>query len=222
MSRLRENYRAAAGSLEADHTGQIIPSIGPLGSFDPKHGGESQQLWSGRRRSVQPAVEVLLWRWPIDRKAQYRAFDDWHDVAMQIIHRAGAGFRLMAVYKKVIRWKEGCIWNSDEELAIEAGRCGWKTISREIGVHRDLGIISLEHGWRLANGNRLRTRTIRLSIPAVLEPEIIVRDLHTHTVNSGPSGEIVHTVHSGPNHTVHSGPITIDTIEEGASPNVSA
>lgn len=197
---------------ETKQAAQFLPP-----GFDPKVSGSKS--WTGKRRAVEPAIEVVLWRWPAERKDQYRAFDDWHDIAMQLIHRAGASFRLMAVYKKVIRWREGCIWNSDEELALEAGRCGWKTISREIGVHRDLGIIAIERGWRVAHGNRLRTRTIRLSVPTALDPEIVVRDIHPYTVNSGPSEKGAHTVNSGPNHTVNSGPITIDTIERGASRN---
>ncbi|GLR60282.1 hypothetical protein [Rhizobium indigoferae] len=226
MSRSLNQYRSVGiskpGALEPPGFGDDNVSGRELNGFDPKLSRESGPEWSGKRRSIEPAGQVLLWRWPVDRKAQYRAFDDWHDIAMQIIHRAGANFRLMAVYKKVIRWKEGCIWTSDEELALAAGRCGLKTISREIGVHRDLGIISLEHGWRVVHGNRLRTRTIRLSVPAVLDPEVIVRDLHAHTVHSGPSEESAHPVSSGPNHMVHCGPITIDTTERGASRNVSA
>lgn len=197
-------------------------AAGTARSFDPRGHAPQRLERSGKRRQVTVAASSVPWRWPLERKDQYEAFDDWHDIAMQIIHRAGASFRLMAVYKKVIRWKEGCIWSSDEELALEAGRCGWKTISREIGIHRNLGIIHIEHGWRVYQGKRLRTRTIRLAIPETLDPEIIVRDLHHHTVNSGPSRQAVHTVSSGPNHTVHSGPITIATIEEGASRDVSA
>ncbi|MBX5034237.1 hypothetical protein [Rhizobium lentis] len=190
--------------------------------FDPAIDDRDAAPRSGVRRTVEPAAGVLPWLWPTERKAQYRAFDDWHDVAMQIVHRAGAGFRLMAVYKKVMRWNEGCIWNSDAELALEAGRCSWKTISREIRLHRALGIIAIELGWRVVHGKRWRTRTIRLAVPAVLDQEIVVRDLQGHTDISGPHGDRIDTVHSGPNHTVHRGLITIDGIEGGAGGNVSA
>ena len=199
----------------------LLPSYREPAIFDPIEDDASVRS-TGQRRQIARVNEVLLWRWPLDRKAQFQAFDDWHDIAMQIAHRAGIGFRLLAVYRKVIRWNEGCVWKSDKELALEAGRCNWKTISREVADHRALGIIHVDHGWRLVDGNRLRTRVIRPAVPAVFDPEIVVRDLASKTVNSGPHEMPVHTVNSGPSHTVNSGPITIDTNEEGASSNVSA
>ncbi|THK35627.1 hypothetical protein EHS39_23655 [Ensifer sp. MPMI2T] len=138
---------------------------------------------------------------------------------MQIIHRARKSFRLMAVYKKVIRWNEGCIWDSDEELAAEAGRCDKKTMSREVAMHRKLGIIALEHGWRKVDGKMLRTRIIRLAIPLNLPPEIVIRDLRclpNHMDTRGPSGDCNHMDTRGPNHVDTRGPITIEAIEEGA------
>jgi hypothetical protein len=143
---------------------------------------------SGRRKTIEKAVAVIPWRWPEQGgKAQYDAFDNWHDVAMQIVHRARASFRLMAVYKRVIRWKSGEIWSSDAELASMAGRCNWKTISREIALHRKLGIILVTHGSREANGRKLKTRTIRLAVPTVIDPAIVARDRADHTVTRGPS-----------------------------------
>lgn len=146
-------------------------------SFDPKEAPEDQDEWVGKRRIIDGIPETTLWRWPKNRVDRLRAFDDWHDIGMQIIHRAGASFRLMAVYRRVFRWDECCIWSSDEELAQAAGHCDWKTISREVGRHRALGIIRTEKGWRLAGNLRLRTRTIQLTVPLKLDPAIVVRDL---------------------------------------------
>lgn len=205
--------------------GKEIPRTEAQAGFDPLSSPDRFQSISGGRRKLGAPVASIKWNWPADRKDQFQAFDDWHDIAMQILHRANAGFRLMAVYKKVIRWKEGCIWSSDDELARDAGHCYWKTISREVALHRSLGIITVEHGWRVCAGKRLRTRIIRPSIPTALDPEIVIRDLKSlpfEPVTRGPYETEPHTVTRGPNHTVTRGPITIDTIEEGASRNASA
>jgi hypothetical protein len=206
----------------------IKPSIHdtPLATtgFDPLSERPSDAEWTGRRRKGKTPAQAIPWLWPTTRALQLKAFDDWHDVAMQIVHLAGAGFRLMAVYEKVIRWNEGCIWQSDEDLAQSAGRCSWKTISREVALHRSLGIIVVEKGWRKDGHRIVRTRTIRPAVPINLPPEVHVRDLTyspNHTDTRGPYRKAVDTDTRGPNHTDTRGPITLDTREEGASSNVS-
>lgn len=197
-----------------------------FGGFDPARSEmDFNDISGGKRKiAVVESVQCIRWDWPSERKDQRQAFDDWHDIAMQILHRAKASFRLMAVYRRAFWWKQGCIWSSDEELARDAGNCNWKTISREVAMHKRLGIISVEKGWRVVGGLRLRTREIRLAIPLYLGPEIVVRDvksLPVHTDTHGPYGNISHTDTRGPYHTDTRGPITLDTHERGASSNVS-
>ncbi|MEY9780342.1 hypothetical protein [Sinorhizobium fredii] len=186
--------------------------------FDPKQSTTSTEPeWVGKRREIGTASEVIPLRWPTTREAQLKAFDAWHDIAMQIVDRAGCGFRMMAIYEKVIRWKEGCIWDSDEELASSAGKCSWKTISREIATHKKLGIILVEKGWRRVRGKPIRTRTIKLAVPDPLPPEIDIRDLPNHTDTRGPYEEEGHPDTRGPEYPDTRGPITRETREEGAS-----
>lgn len=198
----------------------------PSEGFDPLHKQEAEEApaWLGLRksRSNDLAVRSVYLEWPEERRAQFKLFDSWHDIAMQAVHLAGGSFRTMAVYRAVIHWKVGMIWSSDAELALLAGRCSEKAISREIAFHRSIGIIAVERGWRVYAGKRLRTRTIRLAVPEPMDPRIIIRDLPSHTDTRGPDEDAVHTDTRGPKHTDTRGLITIDTNEEGASRNVSA
>jgi hypothetical protein len=158
----------------------------------------------------------------MERNAQYQAFDDWFDIAAQIIHREGAGFRLLALYKLVINWKRGNIWHSDAELAKRAGRCSEKSISRDVTLHKRLGIIQVAHGARNVSGQKVKTRTIGLSVPDPLPTWIDVGSLTTNMDTRGPDWSGGNLDTRGPDHMDTRGLITIDTIEEGASRNVTA
>ncbi|MBX5175312.1 hypothetical protein HJB77_03245 [Rhizobium lentis] len=137
---------------------------------------------------------------------------------MQILDKQGGSFRLMATFKKVMQWKAGEIWATDEELAARSGRCTDRTISRDVATYRRHGLIMVEKGWRKVSGKFLRSRTIRLAVPAVIPPYIVLSERQDHTDTRGLSGEAIHTDTRGPNHTDTRGRITIDTIEEGAQP----
>ncbi|MFB2602828.1 hypothetical protein ACE04B_12515, partial [Rhizobium phaseoli] len=83
--------------------------------------------------------------------------------------------------------------------------------------YRRHGLIMVENGWRKVTGKFLRSRTIRLAVPAVIPPYVVLSGDEDHTDTRGLSGETIHTDTRGPNHTDTRGRITIDTIEEGAS-----
>lgn len=190
--------------------------------FDPKLEADGKPEWLGARRLAASPSESVRWYWPMERNAQYQAFDDWFDIAAQIIHHDGAGFRLLALYKLVINWKRGNIWQSDAELARRAGRCSEKSISRDVTLHKRLGIIQVAHGARNVNGQKVKTRTIGLSVPNPFPTWIDVGSLTTNMDTRGPDGSGGYLDTRGPDHMDTRGLITIDTIEEGASSNVTA
>ncbi len=130
-------------------------------------GRASAPIWvsaPGQRRDMD-GVQAVPLIWPSGQREQFRVFDAWHEIAMQLVDRAGRPFRLMAVYRRVMFWKTGVIFASDCDLSRLAGRCSAKTMSREIQVHRRLGIIAVEHGWREVGGRSVRTRLVKLAVP---------------------------------------------------------
>jgi hypothetical protein len=201
---------------------QDLPEAPSVQSFDPKLAARAEPEWLGVRRVVVSSSESVRWRWPMERTAQYQAFDDWFDIAAQIIHREGAGFRLLALYKLVINWKRGNIWQSDAELARRGGRCSIKAISRDVTIHKRLGIIQVAHGSRDVKGQKLKTRTIGLSVPNPFPTWIDVGSVTTNMDTRGPDGSEGNLDTRGPDHMDTRGLITIGTIEEGASTNVTA
>ncbi|HWD13225.1 MAG TPA: hypothetical protein VG519_07715 [Pseudochrobactrum sp.] len=132
--------------------------------FDPKStpANDSQ---SGERRQSQPFKCVKL-LWPEEMKQRYDLFDAWHDVAMQIVHREKAGFRIMAISKKVVRWASGSIRASNEVMAERAGFCSTKTISREIQAYSTLGLLISKTEWKRPSKDKFITaRELFLSLP---------------------------------------------------------
>ncbi|WP_392711126.1 hypothetical protein [Rhizobium ruizarguesonis] len=187
--------------------------------FDPRRSDPAPPEWLGKRRSPADPVECEPWRWPTadaTPRQRYQAFDDWHDIAMQILDKEGGSFRLMAAYKKVMQWKLGEIWATDEELAAKSGRCSERTISRDIAAQRRLGIIIVENGWRKAGERFLRSRTIKLGVPAAIPSYVMLSDSQNHIDTRGLSEDGDHTDTRGPNHTDTRGLITIDAIEKGS------
>lgn len=121
---------------------------------------------SGQRKRVAETNAIRFERvWPKTDEARQKQFKAWRDIAMQILNANKASFRLMCVYGDAMNWENGEVWDSDEELAHAAGRCGKKTISREVSLHRKLGIILIEHGWRDKFGKKIRTRKIKMAVP---------------------------------------------------------
>ncbi|ANL55089.1 hypothetical protein AMC82_CH03931 [Rhizobium phaseoli] len=194
--------------------------------FDPRRSSDPEPPeWIGKRRRPAAPMECVPWRWPTEdatARQRYEAFDGWHDIAMQILDKEGGSFRLMAAYKKVMQWKAGEIWATDEELAAKSGRCSERTISRDIAAQRRLGIIIVENGWRKVGGKFLRSRTIKLGVPAVIPPYVMLSESQNHIDTRGLPEDGNHIDTRGPNHIDTRGLITIDAIEKGASGNVSA
>jgi hypothetical protein len=117
-------------------------------------------------RELQSNVRRL--KWPALQRERYELFDLWHPIAMQILHDAGESFRLLAVLRQVINWSTGEIRNSNADLALRAGNCSAKTISRDVAKYRDLGLIICAKGWRRPGSKILEKRTIKLALPSVL------------------------------------------------------
>lgn len=185
----------------------------PLPVFTP---GDLEPRQSGRRRVFEP-VEALPLKWPQGsgdavRKARFDLFDAWHGVAMQILHRERCSFRLMAVSKIVIRWSQGIITDSNEDLAERAGGCSEKTISREVQDYTSLGVLISELRWKRPGGGKFITvRTLRPALPVVLPEGIILPEaIELSRDNSGPDMEALSRDNSGPGGRDNSGPATID------------
>lgn len=166
----------------------------------------------GVRRAVEKCAGSEVVRWPSDRKLQFNAFEAWLDVAMQILDRSKKSFRLVAVYRSFLFWKTGEIHASDAQLAERAGRCSVRTISREIAAHRALGLISVEHGWRVLEGRRLRTRVIRLAFPTPTPSFVVLGDTDIR-VSTWIDGQDRHT--GGETEQTHGCLITLDHKEGG-------
>lgn len=115
--------------------------------------------------------------WPRTASDRQKIFEEWHDIAMQVLHANRASFRLMAIYWRLISWETGEIWETDAELTSFAGRCDKKTISREIAMLRKLGLIIIDHEWvdRIGNGKKVRCRILRLAVPKKLPSGIVLR-----------------------------------------------
>jgi len=74
----------------------------------------------------------------------------------------------MAIIDAVFDMSSCQIISTDEEMAIEAGGCSVKTISRDIRAMKDMGLIIAEETWIEKNGKMVKGRKIRLSIPSDL------------------------------------------------------
>jgi hypothetical protein len=158
-------------------------------------------------------------KWPLAPKARFELFDAWHGVAMQILHRERASFRLMAITKIVIRWSKGIITDSNAELAERAGGCSEKTISRDVQDYIDLGILIGSLEWKRPGGGKFVTvRTLRPALPTSLPPGIVLPESVSLSLdNSCPDLEVVSLDNSGPGGLDNSGPATIDHKKGGGS-----
>jgi hypothetical protein len=177
--------------------------------FDPK-ANPTNGSQSGERRQFQTSKCMKL-LWPEEMKQRYDLFDAWHDVAMQIVHREKAGFRIMAISKKLVRWASGSIRASNEEMAERAGFCHPKTMSREVQAYTALGLLVAKTEWkRPSKAKFLTVRELFLSLPDPLPEGIKLPNNEPLSLdNSGPALDLVSLDNSGPGGRDISGPATI-------------
>jgi hypothetical protein len=135
-----------------------------------------KQPFTGKRRRVEsrPALPLI---WPSSTKERYGVFDAWHRIAMREARLNGVGRDFLAVARIVMRWNRGEIIDTSAELAERAGGCHPETIKREIAQHARLGTIIIQgSAKRRSDGGMIRTRTIRLAVPADLDPRVTLPD----------------------------------------------
>lgn len=161
-------------------------------AFNPSTGEvievEETEGWSGQRRKFTRHASSLLWDMPASGKQRFDAFDAWHAMAAQVLHDERASFQVIAAFKILFNWKTGDIIATDARFTRYCGGCSEKTVSRIVGIYEDLGIIKIDHGWRVVDGRRVRTRTIRLAAPETLPPVTIIPDRASDTDHCGPDG----------------------------------
>lgn len=130
---------------------------------------DANERLTGKRKSFDGKGSSLFperWMRTVDeRRGQV---NEWRYIAMQVITRNGGGFRIMAIIDAVFDMSSCQIISTDEEMAIEAGGCSVKTISRDIRAMKDMGLIIAEETWIEKNGKMVKGRKIRLSIPSDL------------------------------------------------------
>lgn len=97
-----------------------------------------------------------------EREAQ---FDDWLDIAMQVISREKSSFRVIAIFHRVFDWVDGACFETNETIARKAGRCAVKTVSRELSALRDMGLIKTDPMWIEKQGKLVKGRRITLMVP---------------------------------------------------------
>ncbi len=132
-----------------------------------------------RKKRIDRCAGIKIVRWPAERKLQHDVYEAWLDIAMQILYQTKTSFRLVAVIRSFLFWKKGEIHASDAQLAERAGRCSVRSMSRDIAAYRALGVIKIEHGWRVLEGRRLRTRVIRLSVPDPIPAFVVLSETDT-------------------------------------------
>lgn len=122
---------------------------------------------SGKRREIA-TVEAIrypsYWRESLSGRA--KQFRDWRYIAMQVLHRNGGPFRIIAILDEVFDLETCEILATDSQLSTQAGHCGTKTVSREISALEKLGLITKESKWNENGGKMVRGRRIRLAIPS--------------------------------------------------------
>ncbi|MHA6644576.1 hypothetical protein [Mesorhizobium sp. A623] len=184
------------------------------GTFVPDADDAAENGWQKGQRRELPKVASLPFRWPKTFKEQRDYFETWHALAMRVIAENRASFRTMAVLWRFINNDSGTMWPTDPTLAFVTGSSE-KSVSRDIGQYETLGILRVKHGSRKnRSGKLVKTRTLIPSVPVDLKGTIDLPVIEDHTDHSGlddaqPEADN-HTVHSGPNHTDHCGPVTLE------------
>ncbi|NTF54872.1 hypothetical protein G6L12_08190 [Agrobacterium rhizogenes] len=129
---------------------------------------KNQTALSGKRKEIAQVNAIRYpGRWAESLSGKQAQVRDWRYIAMQLLHRNTASFRLVAIIDDVFDFDECQVLKTDEGLALAAGHCGKKTIQRELSILYSLGLILKDEVWidRSGNGKRVRTRRIRLAIP---------------------------------------------------------
>lgn len=184
--------------------------------FRPAAPDETSAPRTGQRKKFAKVPSLPL-RWPETAKARFDLFDAWHDVAMQIVRRNGVGLHVMAAAKKVIRWTEGVIVDSNADLVSRAGYCSEATIKRELQAMINLGLLISEREWKRPGGGKFIT--VRRLFPALPEtlPEWVNLPQGTDLsrLTRGPDLEAVSRLTRGPSERLTRGPSTIYHEEGG-------
>ena len=132
----------------------------------PVKSKHKQQIFTGVRRKFARR-DALPLRWPAGRKLQYESFDLWHLVARQALAKERVSLDLADSIRMAVFWKTGVITATNKRLARLTGGCSTKTITRRIDQYASLGVFAVEYGkCRRARGRIVKTRTIRLTLPA--------------------------------------------------------
>ena len=143
--------------------------------MDPEN---NPRLNSGKRRQTQETKAIrYAFPWPGSPSVRDAMFRDWAYTAKQILNRNGGSFRLLTAMHELFEWETGEVTASDADLAIEAGRCSEKTISREVSHYRGLGIVVTQQGWKWNGSKNVPARIIQLAMPIDMPPYIHLRDL---------------------------------------------
>ncbi|MCB1469921.1 MAG: hypothetical protein KDK08_22865, partial [Rhizobiaceae bacterium] len=119
------------------------------------------QTFVGKRKRHDP-VECLPLLWPRDPKAKrerLNLFDAWRNIAAQILDDAKEDFRLLSAVRAVFIFHSGEIVASNRQIALEAGHCADKTITRYVKRYADLGLFIVSFGNRFDGPQMVRTRT---------------------------------------------------------------
>jgi hypothetical protein len=149
-------------------------------SQKPKNKKTIDKAWqnlSGKHRQVAESEGEIYPRvWALSFYGRRVQLDDWRYMAAQILHENGCSFRVFSVYDRLIDWDACEIASSDHEIAEEAGRCEKKTVSREIAMHKRLGIITIEYETRSRSGKLSRTRVLRPALPKKPPAYLRIRD----------------------------------------------
>lgn len=141
-------------------------------AFRPNDAENAFFKGEGKRREIETR-EPLPLRWPKTREEQQKTLEAWQDVAMQVIHDAGARFRLITTFWRLIIWKEGAVFASDGMIAKAAGDCSKDTIKNDVKQYKQLGIVHATVGWRTTKAGRLvKSRVMRPAVPSDLRESV--------------------------------------------------
>lgn len=135
--------------------------------FIPDVANEHSTDWAGRRKSrrLDRHTPILL-GWPTTPSERQEVYDAWHFVAMQVLHKANAGFRFLAIVPRFIDMRTGIVRGTNADFAAAAGGCHPQTISRDILLCEKLCLFIGKRTRNLApSGEYIVRRSLRLSLP---------------------------------------------------------
>ncbi|WP_043061764.1 hypothetical protein [Brucella anthropi] len=135
--------------------------------FIPDVASERSNDWTGQRKARRLDRHTPIpWDWPTTPDERQEAFDAWHFVAMQVLHKANAGFRFVAIVPRFMDLRTGIVRGTNADFAAAAGGCHPETISRDISLCEKLCLFIGKRTRNLApNGGYIVRRSLRLSLP---------------------------------------------------------